>query len=626
MKVALVGNQNCGKTTLFNVLTGSNQKIGNWPGVTVEKKVGTIKNTNHELIDLPGIYSMYSYSDDERITREVVLSGSVELIINVIDVTSIERGLYLTTQLMELDVPVMVVLNMCDLLLKKGIVINEKELEKELGIKVVSVSALKEEGIDELKNSIEKDNDVICKKIFSKDIENRIDIISETFNVNKRFFSVEKIEEDDTEIIASERYDYIYRIKNKCIDISNMTESITDRLDKVFLNKWLAVPIFIVIMFLVYYLSVGVVGSFTKNLIDNGIVRIKNSGGSFLENIGVSTWIISLIIDGIITGIGSVIAFIPQLIILFFCISLLETSGYMSRIAFFLDTIFKKFGLSGKTIVPFIVGSRCSVSGIMTTRTIEDKEEREMAIMLTPFIPCSAKLPIIALFSGYFFNNKSGLISVSLYFLSILLILIISMILKKHMYARDYNTYISELPEYRVPSLKGVFKDVFSKVVSFIKRAGSVILVASIIIWFLLSFSFRLEYGVNIDESILASIGRLFSWVLYPVVGEFSWEITVSAIQGIIAKEQVVSSLAIIANVDGSSIFSENGIFNFFNSASAYAYVVFNLFTIPCFGTIGAMKKELGSNKKLLFIMMLQLFVALFLASLVYFIGLLIGG
>ena len=631
MKIALVGNQNSGKTTLFNALTGSNQKIGNWPGVTIEKKSGVIKGTDHELVDLPGIYSMFSYSEEEKISRGVILSKDIDLIINVIDVTSLERSLYLTTQLMEVDVPIVVVLNMSDLLLKKGIVVDEKKLEKELGVKVVKVSALKEEGIDELKKIIELDNKVVEKKIFSKEIESKLSVVSNEFNDNKRFYSVEKLEKELDEVIANERYEYICDIKNKCVDMSNKKESVTDKLDKVFLNKWLALPIFVVIMFLVYYLSVGVVGTYTVDLMDSLVGSAGESLGAYLEKIGTSSWLVSLIVDGIIAGVGAVLNFIPQLIILFLCIALLETSGYMSRIAFFLDMVFKKFGLSGKTLVPFIVGSGCSVPGIMATRTIENKDEREMSIMLTPFVPCSAKLPIIALFTGYFFTDKSGFVSASLYFLAILLILILALVMKKYMYKNESSTFISELPEYKVPSFKYVFNDVLDKVLSFIKRAGSVILVSSMIVWFLLSFSFKLEYGVDIENSMLAGIGKTFSWVFYPMLGELSWGATVSAIQGLVAKEQVVSSMAIIANMseeglNSSLLFSEGGIFGFFSGASAYAFIVFNLFSAPCFGAIGAMKKELGSTKKTLFAVALQTTVAWILASLVYLIGTLLGG
>ena len=655
MRIGLVGNQNCGKTTLFNLLTGMNQKIGNWPGVTIEKKSGVIKDTAHELVDLPGIYSMSPYSEEEIISRNFILGDEVDLIINVIDVTCIERSLYLTTQLLEVDVPLVVVLNMADLLDKKGIQVDVDKLSNELGVKVIKVSALKNTGIDELKEALNDIKKRETKKIFNNDIEVCIEKMKVLNGKNKRFFSVKAMERDSDykevieinssvisnieeiyktsldNVIADQRYKYINDVKEKCFTFSKRKESFSDKLDKVFLNKWLALPIFAIIMFGVYYLSVGVIGSATVDMVDGFIGGISDKLGSFLEKVGTSSWLISLIVDGIVAGVGAVLNFVPQLIILFMCISLLETSGYMSRIAFFLDMVFKKFGLSGKTLVPFIVGSGCSVPGIMATRTIENKDEREMSIVLTPFIPCSAKLPIIALFAEFFFPNKSGLVSASLYFLAIIVILVLALILKRFVYKGESNTFISELPEYKVPSARYVFKDVFEKVFAFIKRAGSVILLASIVIWFMLSFSFRLEYGVNVENSMLTGIGKCFSWVFYPMLGELSWGATVSAIQGLVAKEQVVGSMAIIANMSEETLESAalfgGDIFGFFTGASAYAYVVFNLFSAPCFGAIGAMRKELGSLKKTALAVTLQIVVAWVIAVLVYMIGtLMIGG
>ena len=654
MKIALVGNQNCGKTTLFNLLTGMNQKIGNWPGVTIERKSGIIKNSDNELIDLPGIYSLSSYSEEEKISRDFILNKEADFIINVIDVTSIERSLYLTTQLLEIDLPMVIVLNMADLLQKKGISVNIKKLEEHLGVKVIKVSALKNEGIEELKKSL--DSTLVNKKlIFNNDIEEAIEHISKTIDRNRRFISVKVLEKDDfckdlvfshkriieelenkydselDSVIADQRYQYITCIMKESFKFELKKESASDKLDKIFLNKWLALPIFALIMFSVYYLSVGVIGSATVDMVNNMVANVSNKIGCFLLKLGASSWLISLIVDGMVLGIGAVLNFVPQLMILFLCISLLETSGYMSRIAFFLDMVLKKFGLSGKTLVPFIVGSGCSVPGIMTSRTIENKDEREMAIILTPFIPCSAKLPIIALFAEYFFPSKSGFVSASLYFLAIIVILILALILKKFIYKGEVNTFISELPEYKVPSIKYVLKDVFDKILAFIKRAGTVILMASIVVWFLLSFSFKLKYGVDIEDSILASIGRALSFIFYPLVGNLSWAATVSAIQGLVAKEQVVSSMAIIANLseetlNSNSLFNE-GIFSFFTGASAYAYVVFNLFSAPCFGAIAAMRKELGSTRKMLLAVLLQCIVAWVIAVLVYIIGtLIIGG
>jgi len=649
MKIALVGNQNCGKTTLFNLLTGMNQKIGNWPGVTIEKKSGMIKESDHELIDLPGLYSLNAYSEEEKISRDFILNNEADLIINVIDVTSIERSLYLTTQLMEVDVPLVVVLNMADLLDKKGIKVDVSRLEDELGVRVIKVSALKNIGIKELKESFH-DVRMVKKKIFDEFIEKFISRLES--DVSKRFYCVKILEKDefykdilsnnieninDLErrynssldvVIANQRYNYISEVKDKCFDYSEVKETVSDKLDKILLNKWLALPFFILIIGCVYYLSVGIVGSQLSDFMDVSIRFISDKTFYFFNFIGVSSWLVSLLVEGVISGIGAVLSFTPQLLILFLCISILESSGYMSRVAFFLDMVFKKVGLSGKSLVPFIVGSGCSVAGIMTTRTIENKNEREMSVILTPFIPCSAKLPIIALFAGFFFPDKYGFVSVSFYFLSIFIIIIVALILKKFVYKSESNTFISELPEYKIPSIKYVLKDVIDRIYSFVVRAGSVIFLSSIVLWFMLSFSFKFEYGVDIEKSMLAIVGKGLSWVFYPILGEFSWGATVSALQGLIAKEQVVSSLSIIANIEGnnSSLFVGD-MFGFFTASSAYAYVAFNLFCAPCFGAIGAIKKELGSVKKTILAIFLQCLIAWVISILIYVVGtLIIGG
>lgn len=653
MKIALVGNQNSGKTTLFNVLTGMNAKIGNWPGVTIEKKTGIIKNTKHEIIDLPGIYSLSPYSTEEEVSRKFIFEEKPDVIINIIDSTSLERSLYLTTQLLELDCKIIIALNMTDMLEKKGLIINEKRLEKLLGVKTIKISALKETGIKELTQEI--DNPIKRKStyIYDVQIEKTIKQIDEDLSPNlehKRFIAVKLMENDERfeelnsykiknlvkrletsydtdleEIIATERYAFIEQVKKQTVIKNPINENITDRLDKIFLNKFLSIPIFIFIMFLIYYLSVGVIGKFSADWIVEKVNTFGRKVGIGLEGLGVSEWLISLLVDGMITGVGAVLGFIPQLIILFTCISILETTGYMSRIALLLDVFFRKIGLSGKSLIPFIVGSGCSVPGIMGTRIIENQNEREMTILLTPFIPCSAKLPIIALFSGYFFDGKSGLVSASLYFFAIVIIIVSAIILKRFITKKSNSAYISELPEYKLPNLEYIAKDVFDKVIAFMKRAGSVILICSIIIWFLLSFSFRLEYGVNIEKSILASIGKSISWIFYPILGINSWGATVSAIQGLVAKEQVVSSMTVIAGLAENTVqkgqIFENGIFSFFTPSSAYAFMVFNLFSAPCFATITAMKKEYGETKKMIKAITYQIIFAWIIATAVYQIG-----
>ena len=652
MKVALVGNQNSGKTTLFNYLTGMNAKIGNWPGVTIEKKTGKIKGTENEITDLPGIYSLSPYSTEEEISRQYIFDEKPDVIINIVDATAIERSLYLTTQLMELDTKVIIALNMADMLEKKGIKIDEEELSKKLGVKVFKISALKETGIDELIKEIDVKDDLKRSKVFDKEIEEVVKILSDDLKINhSRFISVKLLENDsrfekyqntrikeitkklvekyDTdleEVVATERYEFIEKVKKSSVIKAESKESASDKLDKVFLNKWIAFPIFAVIMFLVYYLSVGVIGSSTVDMIGSLTDAVSEWTLSSLESIGTSEILVSLIVDGIIAGVGAVLGFVPQLIILFLCISLLETTGYMSRIALLLDKLFRRIGLSGKSLIPFIVGSGCSVPGIMGARIIENEDERKMTTILTPFIPCSAKLPIIALFAGYFFSENSGFVSASLYFFAIAVIILSAILMKKFIFKKTSSTYISELPDYKIPSPKYVLKDVFDKVIAFIKRAGSVILLCSIVIWFLLSFSFKMEYGVDIEESMLAQIGNKISWVFYPMLGENNWGAAVSAIQGLVAKEQVVSSMAVIAGLaedveEGAEIFAKGTSFGSFTAASAYAFMVFNLFSAPCFGAIGAMKRELGGTKKMLKAVAFQTIFAWVLATIVYQIG-----
>ena len=652
MKIALVGNQNSGKTTLFNYLTGMNAKIGNWPGVTIEKKTGKIKGTKHEITDLPGIYSLSPYSIEEEISRNYIFEEKPDVIIDIVDATALERSLYLTTQLMELDCKVIIALNMADLLEKKGIEIDEKKLEQKLGTKVFKISALKETGIDEMIKEIDKKEDLTRTRIFDSKIERAVlDISNQLATKHSRFMAVKILEMDsrfadkntkefdkirneleknyDTdmeEIIATERYSFIENTKKECVKEKTNIITISDKLDKIFLNKWIAFPIFIIVMFLIYYLSVGVIGSATVDWVGENVDKLGEWAGSTLESAGTSEWVNSLVVDGIIAGVGAVLGFIPQLIILFLCISLLETTGYMSRIALLFDKLFRKLGMSGKSLIPFIVGSGCSVPGIMGTRIIENQDEREMTSILVPFIPCSAKLPIISLFAGYFFGENSGIASASLYFFAIIVIIVSAFILSRTKFKHVSSSYISELPEYKVPSIKYVAKDVFDKVIAFIKRAGSVILICSIVIWFLLSFSFKMEYGVDIEDSMLASIGKSISWVFYPMLGQNNWGATVSAIQGLVAKEQVVSSMAVIAGLaedveEGSEIFAQGTPFEGITMASAYAFMVFNLFSAPCFGAIGAMQRELGSTKRMLKAVLFQTSCAWVLATAVYQIG-----
>ena len=649
MRIALIGNQNSGKTTLFNALTGSNQKIGNWPGVTIEQKVGVIAEGTHELIDLPGIYSLSPYTLEEALSRAFLIQEKPDLIINIIDATAIERSLYLTTQLMELDIDCIIALNMSDMLERKGISIHIEALSKLLNTTVVQISALKKSGLKSLIDVIQTGAYIKHqnKPIFRQNIEKIITHLEQQIQQpHARFIAIKLLEQDpiietqglditkwikpleqsyqhDIEtIIAMGRYDFIENVKKQSFVRLHHGDPVTERLDKVFLNKFFALPIFALIMFVIYYLSVGVIGSMTVDFIDGNISTFSNFMFDWLTSIGASIWSASLVSDGMIAGVGAVLNFVPQLILLFILISLLESTGYMTRIAFFLDRLFKKFGLSGKSLIPFILGSGCSIPGIMATRTIEGQDERRMSIMLTPFIPCSAKLPIIALFAGFFFQEQSGFISFSLYMLSIFIILLSAIIMKTFFFKGTPSAFISELPNYKLPDLRYTVRDVYDKVFEFIEKAGTIILMSSIIIWFLTSFSFKLEYGIDVNESILSYIGRGFSYLFYPMLGDLSWATSVSAIQGLVAKEQVVSSMAIIgglsADITEGSVILNAPIYAFFTPASAYAFMVFNLFSAPCFGAIGAMKKELGSTKKMFQAILFQTGLAYVLAVLIY--------
>lgn len=680
MKIALVGNQNSGKTTLFNALTGNNQKVGNWPGVTIERKEGHVKDTDIVIVDLPGVYSLSPYTSEEEVSRSFVLYSNPDLIVNIVDATSIERSLYLTTQLLETDHDVIIALNMTDILEKEGVSIDVDKLSKLIGVTILPISAKKGTGVNELIKVIQ-DKQYLKNphnKIYSKEVESLIDKVSKDLDTNhKRFNAVKIIERDpgfpeikkellssleeleinkdmDTEqLIAHERYVYIEKVKEESVVILPKKESITDKLDKIFLNKWAAIPIFIGIMALVYILSVGLVGGLTVGLVDSlfngaeelefnffGIVwsapfNIMGLGpwfGSLLESWGASPWAISLVCDGIISGVGAVLNFVPQIIILFICLSILETTGYMSRIAFFLDRIFHKFGLSGKSLIPFIVGSGCSVPGIMASRTIEDDDERKMTVTLTPFIPCSAKLPILSVFASFFFPRFGWLVTLSFYVGAIIIILLSGLILKKLIFKGHASTFISELPLYKAPNVSYVVRDVWEKTFSFIKRAGTIILLCSVVVWFLASFDYKLTYipsssDLVIADSLLANLGKLFAWAFAPMLGgNMSWAAAVSAIQGLVAKEQVISSMATIASVaEGGEIFSPDNLFSFFNGWSAVAFIAFNLFSAPCFGAIGAMKREYGSNKRMLYAVLFQTGLAWVIASLIGSIGWMVG-
>lgn len=672
---ALVGNQNSGKTLLFNVLTGLNQKVGNWPGVTVERKDGLIRGTTINITDLPGIYSLSPYTTEEEISRKFIVEERPDLIINIIDSTSIERALYLTTQLMELNTKVLVVLNMEDILKKKGYIIDIVKLEKLLGTKCVSISALKRTGIKELIDIIRNGDRLIPEAkdhhLFSLEVENVISDVSKELDENvseKRFAAIKIVERDnryydkyfkerfekeisaleeqfdlDTEqLIASERYNYIEKIRDKVITKTKVEkDSISAKIDKVLLNKWLAIPIFLIVIVVIYLLSVGLVGGATVGIVDmlfnggdtiefpmpwgsyevslgEGIMGLGPWLASCITNAGGSEWAASLVADGAVAGVGAVLNFVPQIMILFLLLSLLETSGYMSRVTFLFDRLFKKLGMSGQSLIPFIVGTGCSVPAIMGTRTIQDKDEHQMTVTLTPFMPCSAKLPIISCFvAGIFGGNY--LVTAFMYILAIGVIILSGYLLNKFFIKKHSTNYITELPDYHTPSMSYVGKDVSEKTWAFIKRAGTIIFLCSIVIWVLLNVNYEFTYTTNVEESILADIGRSIAWIFAPMLGlNFSWGASVSAVQGLVAKELVISSMEVITAVgEGGDVFAGNGMFAFFNGFSAMGYMIFTLFSAPCFGAIGAMKRELNNSKDFWRAIMFQTGLAWILASLV---------
>jgi len=686
MKLALLGNQNSGKTSLFNALTGSNQKVGNWPGVTIDRVEGEIKKHRSTIVDLPGVYSLSPYTSEEEVTRQFVLNDTPDLIINIVDSTSLERSLYLTTQILELNCDVVIALNMYDLLLKKGIKIDIDKLSKELGVTIVPISAKTHKGIDKLEDIIfsHKYLKNKHKKIYPDDIEEFISDVClmhkkpNKKNYHPRFGAVKILEEDrdykilmsskiqkeheaiekkygmdGEQLVASLRYDYIEKIRGECVTYPEVKETLSDKLDNIFLHKFWAIPIFILIMGIVYFVSISVVGGLTSNLIQTAF----NGGSSFeinigpaswtipfsieglgpliakgLSNMGASSWALSLVENGVVSGVATVVSFIPQLLALFFFLGILETSGYMSRIAFFLDRIFHKLGLSGKSLIPFIVGAGCTVPGIMTTRTIEDENEKRTTIALVPFVPCNAKLTIISLISAAFFKRWGFLIALSFYVFAIVIIIFSAFLAKKIFKHKEHSTFISELPEYKVPNPRYIARDMSDKTIAFIKRAGTVVVFFSVVVWILSSFTPTFNYVDNklyfIDQSQLAYLGRGFSWFFYLMLGgNMSWAASVSAIQGLIAKEQVISSMQVIANMSNGGVpidIFASSVFSFFNPITAYAFAAFNLFSIPCVGSIAAMRHELKSVRKTLIVIAYEIVFAWLIASLIGVWGILL--
>ena len=645
IKIALAGNPNCGKTTLFNALTGANQFVGNWPGVTVEKKEGKLKGHKDVVImDLPGIYSLSPYTLEEVVARNYLIGEKPDAIINIIDGTNIERNLYLSTQIIELGIPVVMAVNMMDLVAKNGDNINIKALGDALGCEVVEISALKGTGV---KKAAEKAVAAAQQKkavdrvhAFAKDVEDTIATVEDKLGssvpeAQKRFFAIKLLEkdskiseqltttpdvsaevkaledkfDDDTEsIITNERYTYITSIIGKCVKKAAGSEKLTvsDKIDRIVTNRILALPIFALVMFIVYYVSITTVGGFLTDWTNDTLFGewIIPGAQSFFEGIGCTDWLTGLIVDGIISGVGAVLGFVPQMLVLFIFLAFLEGCGYMARVAFIMDRIFRKFGLSGKSFIPMLIGTGCGVPGIMASRTIENERDRRMTIMTTTFIPCGAKLPIIALIAGAFFGN-AGWVSWSAYFVGIAAIICSGIILKKtKMFSGDPAPFVMELPAYHLPTVGSVLRSMWERGWSFIKKAGTIILLSTIVVWFTTYFgvvdgTFRMLSEEEIDYSILAAIGKCISWIFIPL-GWGDWKSAVAAVTGLVAKENVVGTFGILFHYGEVGEAGEEIWGNLaanMTGIAAYSYLVFNLLCAPCFAAMGAIKREMNNAK-----------------------------
>ena len=674
IKIALAGNPNCGKTTLFNALTGSNQYVGNWPGVTVEKKEGRLKgNKDVTVVDLPGIYSLSPYTLEEVVSRNYLIDEKPEVILNIIDGTNLERNLYLTTQLTELGIPVLIAVNMMDVVRKNGDQINIKKLAEETGCKAVEISALKGEGIVEAANEAVKlasTRAAAPKHSFDKKVEDALkDIesiaLQSVDESQKRWFAIklfendEKVAEklnlssnilkeiseinkavedeldDDTEsIITNERYTFITSIIKDCIKKKSAGKLTTsDKIDKIVTNRILALPIFAAIMFVVYYIAVSSLGGLVTDWTNDTLVGawIQPAVQGFLENVGAADWLVSLVVDGIIGGLGAPIGFAPQMAIVFFFLSLLEDCGYMARIAFIMDRIFRKFGLSGKSFIPFLIGSGCGVPGIMATRTIENDKDRRMTIMTTTFIPCGAKLPVIALIAGYLLNGCWWLAPL-MYFVGIIVVIVSCIILKKtSLFAGDPAPFVMELPQYHIPSLKGVLLHVWERVWAFLKKAGTILFLCCAVMWFLGTFGIQNgTFGmVDTEYCFLASIGGAIAWIFKPL-GFGTWQAVASSLSGFVAKEGIVSTMGVLSGlgeVEEYAASMHDQFAQFFPTGiAAVSFLMFNLFDSPCLAAISTMAREMKSKKFVVFALIFQNVLAYCVALMVYQIGGLITG
>ncbi len=663
-KIALIGNPNSGKTTLFNALTGASQSVGNWPGVTVEKKEGKLKNHKQiSLVDLPGVYSLAPYSPEEIISRDYLVKEKPDLVINVVDATNIERNLYLTTQILETGVPTLLALNMMDILEKTGQIIEVQALSEALGCPVIEISALKKSGLSALIAQIQDSLDIdygITKALqfYTAEVEQALKAIEKllpnnTPTVQKRYWAVklferdplakteldfsaenlstieaiiksceEAYQEDSESIIISQRYDYVVELLAEGVKVKKSKITLSEKIDRIVTNRFLALPIFALVMWLLYFISVSSLGKIVTDWTNDVLFGTYISQGvsDFLIGIGTADWLQSLVVDGIIGGVGAVLGFVPQMIILFFLLGILENCGYMARIAFIMDRLFRKIGLSGKSFIPMLISSGCGVPGIMASRTIESEKDRRMTIMVTTFIPCSAKLPVIALIAGVFFGGAAW-VAPSVYFLGLAMIVLSGLILKKtRLFAGETAPFVMELPPYHIPAWRGLFRQVWEKARSFIIKAGTVIFVSSAVIWFLSNFDFRFTM-VEAQDSMLAALGKAMAPILAPL-GFGNWQMAVATLTGLVAKESVVSTLAVLlGGAEEAEALAGQGLIQLVSLSGAYAFVAFNMLCAPCLAAIAAMHREMQSLKWTLIALGYQTALAYTVAFLIYQLG-----
>lgn len=662
--IALVGNQNCGKTTLFNALTGSNQHVGNFPGVTVEKKSGVIRTLKEaELVDLPGIYSLSPYTSEEVVARDFILKQNPDVIINIIDATNIERNLYLSLQLMELNKPMVIALNMMDEVKQSGNHIDVRMLSAKLGVPCVAISASHKEGIHDLMHEVrhllsekgEVRHIDFCQGEVHRAVHAIAHIIEDHAQkeaIPSRFASTKLIEgdnlmaetlslhRDDLEIIerivksmeesvgldreaalADMRYTYIENLVKQCVvkKQDSLAQQRSAKIDKLLTHKYLGIPLFLGIMLLVFHLTFNVIGAPLQELFEGVIDTVITSISDLIANMGASEMMHALIVDGILGGIGSVLSFLPLIVTLFFFLSLLEDSGYMARVAFVMDKALRKIGLSGKSFVPMLIGFGCSVPAIMSTRTLASSRDRKMTIIITPFLSCSAKLPIYAMITSAFFPDHSAIVLFIVYCIGMLVAILSALLLKNTLFKGDSVPFVLELPAYRMPSMRSVVMHMWEKAMDFIKKAFTVIFLASVVIWFATSFTFALEYTTDSSISILASIGNIFA-PLFKWCGFGDWRAVCALFTGITAKESVVSTLSVLANASTDAAL-QAALQTIFTPLSAFAYLVFTVLYMPCMAAFAATKREMGSMKEAILTAFYQCLCAYIAALLIYQVG-----